>query len=388
MRTRYNKAILASVLLAICIGTNAQRVGIGTSNPLRKLSVTGSIMVDQNSNNTGTLDSAALVFGNAGLAGISSKQNAPTPHDLTFWTAGVANMHLSSTGNLGIGGPAGDGRRLTVRNGSAKIEGELSVDENIYGWGDFTHTGRAGIGGPADQMYRLRVWGTTYVGGGLQTSGHVGIGGEIDPDYKLRVWNGNSRFGGDLYATGNAAFGGAVDNDYRLKVYGGSTLLDGDLRATGKMSVGGTVDNNFRFRVYGGNSRFGGNVEITGDVTAANVDVSNSLTVGGKGSVRSNGSSPLRIGFDQRSINVVIPANEAVAVVADITDFSGDNDDVRVFVSQFAPGGAGTLLWPNIIVSISSVNAANDTCVIWLHNRSGSSGTLTGTLYLTTIAKN
>lgn len=337
--------------------TAAQKVGIGTNSPLRKLAVTGSIMVDQNSNNTGTLDSAALVFGNAGHAGISSRQNGLDPQSLTFWTNNMAHMYLSNQGSLGIGGSSSTSHRLRVV-GNAVVEGNLNAFSNIFAQG---HMG---------------------------TQNNMGIGGAYDLEYRLRVYNGNSRFGGDLYATGSGAFGGPVDSDYRLKVVGGNSIFDGDLRATGSMSVGGNVDNEFRFRVWGGNSRFGGNVEITGNVTTANVDISNSLTIGGNGSVRSNGPSSLRVGFDEKNINVVIPANEAVSVAANITDFSGDNDDVRVFVSQFVPGGVGSLFWPNIIVSISHVNATNNTCLIWLHNRSSAQGTLTGTLYLTTIAKN
>lgn len=81
------------------------------------------------------------------------------------------------------------------------------------------------------------------------------------------------------------------------------------------------------------------------------------------------------------------PANEAIPVIADITDFSGDND-MRVFVSQFTPGQFVSLLWPNIIVSGSNVNTTNKSCLIWLHNCTGFTGRLTRTVYLTTVAKN
>lgn len=63
--------------------TQAQSFGIGTATPIKKLSLTGSVMVDQNSHNNGLLDSAALVFGNAGRAGITSRQNGIDAQSLT-----------------------------------------------------------------------------------------------------------------------------------------------------------------------------------------------------------------------------------------------------------------------------------------------------------------
>lgn len=389
MKAKYYRPIAASILLTACfsISASAQRVGIGTSNPLRKLAVTGSIMVDQNSNNTGTLDSAALVFGNAGLAGISSRQNGAAPHDLTFWTGNNPSMHLSATGNLGIGAPSSNSYRLHVE-GDTKLDGSLNVDEDVFVWGNIRTVGRIGIGISPDPLFSLRVAGSSYLSGNLTSTGNIAFGGDVDEDYRLRVWNGNSRFGGDLYATGNAAFGGAVDPDYRLKIYGGNSLLDGDLRATGKMSIGGSVDNNFRFRVYGGNSRFGGNVEITGDVTASNVDISNGLTIGGNGSVRSNGPSSLRIGFNEKTVDILVPADNAVTVTANISDFSGDNDDVRVSLNQIDLLSGNTLFSSNISIIITEVDPVADTCTLRIRNLSNSNATLKATIYLTTIAKN
>lgn len=353
--------VLTLFLLLSIFAANAQNVGIGTSNPQRKLTVNGSIMVDQGNQNDGTLDTSAIVFGTFGGAGINSKKVGSGAHGLTFWTGGLANMNISSGGNVGIGG--------------------------------------------ASSTQRLRVYGTGHFEGNLSTEGtfqalnYVAVGGNLDATYRLRVYDGASRFGGDMHATGNVAFGGDVDPAYRLRVIGGNTRFGGDMHATGNVAFGGDVDNAFRLRVYGGNSRFGGNVEITGSATANSMSVDNALsagsltvngavTIGGKGSVRSNGASPLRIGFSQKTVDVVINANSEVAIVADISDFSGDNDDVRVFVSQIVPDGAGSPYWPRMTIMVTGVNAANDTCLIWIHNQTGVNAVMKGTIYLTTIAKN
>ena len=337
------KAVITSFLFIICFKNtiNAQRVGIGTNTPLRKLSVTGSIMVDQSSTNNGSLDSAALVFGNGGNAGISSRQIGGDPQSLTFWTNGIPYMNLSSQGDLGVGGSANASYRLWVKNGHARISGNAYVDEEI------------------------------------SSEGSAAFGGPVTPEYRLRVWGGDTRLGGDMHATGNVAFGTTPNPNYRFLVQNGSTFLDGPLRVTGNMAVNGMVDDNFKLRVYGGNSRFGGDVEVAGN-----------MTIGGNGSVRSNGPSSLRIGFDAKQVNVPLGANSGLTVTANITDFSGDHDDVRVSVSQIDLEPGNTMFLDFLTVHVISVDAAANTCQLRLVNRGNVAATLAATIYLTTIAKN
>lgn len=355
----YIRLTMLTALLMLSIASSyAQNVGIGTVAPQRKLTVSGSIMLDQGNQNDGTLDTAALIFGAAGTVGINSKKTGSGSNGLSFWTGGNANLNISSTGNVGIGGASNSLYRLRVHGGNSFFDGDTHNE------GSFNAFGNAAIGGNVDPAYRLRVYdGHTRFGGDMHATGNVTIGGDLDPTYKLRVIGGNSRFGGDLYATGNVAFGGDVDNAFRL-------------------------------RVWGGNSRFGGNVEITGNatvdntLTTNNLNVGNSMTIDGKGSVRSNGPSPLRIGFDHKTVDVFIAANSAVWVTANITEFSGDNDDVRVFVSQITQDAGSSLSWSHIGINVMTPDPGTDTVIIWLHNRSGGNGILKGTFYLTTIAKN
>jgi hypothetical protein len=209
----------------------------------------------------------------------------------------------------------------------------------------------------------------------------------------LRVYDGNARIGGDFHATGNAAIGGGVDNNFRLRIYDGNARVGGNAEITGQLTagsaaIGGAIDDNFRLRIYDGNARVGGNAEITGHLTAGSVAIDNTLTIGGNGSVRSNGGSPLRIGFDAKNVDVYIANNDKVSVTANITDFSGGIDDIRVMVSHVVGDVGSSLPWPEMIFTIMGPNSGTDTCLIWITNKSGENGILKGTIYLTTIAKN
>lgn len=361
--------LLLLLHVAVATAVNAQNVGIGTSSPLRKLSVTGSLMVDQNNNNMGTLDSAALVFGSAGVSGISSRKTVGgDQHNLVFWAGGTPYMNLSPTGNLGIGGNYSPTLRLWVRNGNTWLEGNAEVA------GTLEVQQNTAVGGAVDPLYRLRVYGgNARVGGDFHATGNAAFGGEVDPDYRLRVIGGNSRFGGDMHATGNMGVGGLPDNTHRLRVYNGSSFFDGSLQVTGHTTVNSLGST--------------GNISTNATITAGNVNVNNSLTIDGKGSVRSNGPSPLRIGFDERPVNVFLVANSATTVTANITDFTGDNDDVRVMVSQIAFGAGNTMFSENLIVHVVSVDAAANTCNLRIVNRGNVAVTLVATIYLTTIAK-
>lgn len=380
------------LILLFQFQTAAQNIGIGTNNPTRKLSVNGTVMVDHGNQNNGTLDSAALLFGTGG-AGITSKKSAGVGNQgLNLWTNGLPRFIIAANGNIGIAGEPNTLYKLRVYGGHVGIDSSLYVQRSLYAYGN------SAIGGDIDPDFKFRVNGNSRFTA-LQTSGNVTIGGTLDNTYRLRVVGGNSRFGGDMYATGYVAFGGDVDPDYRLRVWDGDSRFGGNMHATGNVAFGGLPDNNFRLRVHSGSSYFGGPVQIAshlntnsigaaGTIDALNIAVSNTLTIGGNGSVRSNGPSPLRIGFDSKTVDVFLAGGGMVAVTANITAFSGGNDDVRVFVSQIKANAGNNLAFANLHIAVTDIDAAANTCSLSIKNMSNLNSTLSATIYLTTIAKN
>jgi hypothetical protein len=233
----------------------------------------------------------------------------------------------------------------------------------------------------------------------LRVADYAAVGGGLDSNFRLRVYDGNSRFGGSVEATSNMTIGGSLDNTYRLRVIGGNSRFGGDAQVTGRMAIGGDMDDNFRLRVYDGNSRFGGNAQVTGTMdVGGNIDVTGqlnagsvntgALAIGGKGSVRSDGLSPLRIGFSSKYIDYFFTGGEIREFTANITDFEGDNDDIRIVVSQFQQAGGSPEAWERMLITIRDVDAATNTCKIKIRNTASGQLEVKGTLYLMCVAKN
>jgi hypothetical protein len=424
------KIFLLAALSAITISMQAQNVGIGTNAPTKKLSVNGSIVVDHEETSQGKLDSASLLFGKNGLVGITSAKGLNiNSGGIDMWTNGLRRISVNENGNTGIGTLANNIHRLNV-NGKLNVTGNISTSDSL------TVNGHVGIGINPQPGYKLRVGGMSRFGdhvymddrlfvanlfeasGGAIVSGgpleaydvrvnrtlrvadYAAVGGTLDSNFRLRVYDGNSRFGGSVEATSNMTIGGSLDNTYRLRVIGGNSRFGGNAQVTGRMAIGGDMDDNFRLRVYDGNSRFGGNAEVTGTLdVGGNIDAAGqvnavsvntgALAIGGKGSVRSDGLSPLRIGFSSKYIDVTLPAGAIQEYTVNIADFTGDNDDVRVMVSQFQSAiGSNINSWERTLITVSEVNAAADTCKISVHNTSAGQFTVKGTIYLSVIVKN
>ena len=306
-------------------------------------------------------------------------------------------IERSTAQNVGIGTNSPTSKLHVV--GTLRSTGNITADANLF------VDGYTGLGVASNPSYRLLVSGESrFQGDGtftgtlagnalisettLRVDDKAAIGGAIDNAYKLRVYAGNTRLGGDAQVTGNMAIGGDLDALYRLRVYDGNARIGGEFHATGNVGIGSTPDAAYKLRVYGGNSRFDGNATITGDLSVSNVDITSTLTIAGKGSVRSNGSSALRIGFDSKWINHNFLAGEVAFFTANITSFSGGYDDVRIFVSQYQNEAGGENALQFFGISITNINGSDDTCEIRLKNLSPYTIQLTGTLYLTTIAKN
>ena len=176
------KIITLHLLLSASIACFSQNVGIGTNSPLKKLSVNGSLLIDQENNNTGSADSAAIRFGTNSVIGFSSNQDigGVNPFGLDFWTNGVNRMNISSTGNVGIntGNPLyrldvnGSARTSSLQTGTILATGNIGSDSDIIANDDLF---------AADD---LQVIDDANIGG------NVGVGATPSASYKLNV-NGN-----------------------------------------------------------------------------------------------------------------------------------------------------------------------------------------------------
>jgi len=107
-------------------------VGIGTTNPGDKLSVAGTITVDYNNQNNGTVNNI-LRFGSGGdVTGIGSYRPGVSPvnyHGLDFYTGGTKRMAIDVTGNVGIG-TSTPAAKLDVE-GNVKIADGTQADGKV-----------------------------------------------------------------------------------------------------------------------------------------------------------------------------------------------------------------------------------------------------------------
>ena len=398
------KLLFAALLLLVHVAASSQNMGVGTDTPTKKLSVAGSIAVDHDNTNTGSLDSAALVFGTGpSLVGIFSQKTpgSGSYNGLDFWTNGQRRMIITEDGTVGINvqnpDPNADlfvGGKIdsyffetntATINANAFVGSDLNVGDQLFingspyysnyrltvnegdsyfgGNGHFTGslisdgflTVNDGISANEDIYSWGQVRGTT-----LRATQYMGVGGLADPAYRLRVWDGNSRFGGDVQVTGN-------------------------IDAGAYMAVGGAIDPVYRLRVYNGNSRFGGDVQVTGNLDAGEITTS---TINGTGVMHSAGPSSLRMGFDVENINLVLGGGNQTDVTVNITDFDGGAGDVRVFISQFAPDPLPQYAnWHDFSFHIHSVDPVNDTCKLRITNTTNGNLSIKGTLYLASVAK-
>ncbi|HSK14350.1 MAG TPA: hypothetical protein VK907_14110 [Phnomibacter sp.] len=297
----------------------------------------------------------------------------------------VCSIHLSvHAQKVGIGTNNPQAELHVV---GTMIGHSLQVTGSVFAQQNGRFDGRVSINGVPNDSYRLLVNnGHTFLGGNLnvandgiidnnfRVNGRVGINGATDASYGLIVNNSNSYFQGNTITTGTAFMQGnmIVSND---------GIIDNNLRVNGRVGINGPTNANFGLYVNNSNSYFQGNVTVSGTLNAPG-----DLTIKGNGHVRSNGSSSLRVGFNSKYVNVNIPAGNSVAVQANIANFTGVVDNVRVMVAQVVNDN-GSLPWSLVNITVMGVNAADNTCLLWLHNTASVAGVLKGTIYLTTIAK-
>ena len=189
--------IVSSCLATICLCAYnfsvAQNVGIGTQNPSKRLSVNGSLLVDQNNTNAGILDSAALLFGTSTGVGIFSNRAVQgiNTNGMDFWTNSQRRLIITSAGYVGIGlGNAAPSVMLDVQGG-IRSRTQISSDNSIYA------------------QYDIIAYGQLFAEGNGTVHGYLGVGTNPDASYRLKV-NGNALIQTNLTATGTITAGGSI----------------------------------------------------------------------------------------------------------------------------------------------------------------------------------
>lgn len=362
---RVHKILLATSLFFTAIQAYCQNVGIGTTSPEKLLSVAGSIAVDHDNQNSGTLDSAALVFGSSALVGITSNKmpGFASTNGLEFWTAGTRRMFLTEDGRLSLGSSYPEVPfKLHV---AGHVKSESLHSNNIY------------------------ISANGILGGSLEVGNNIGINGPPYANiYGLTVNNKKSWLGGETSVKGPIYADGDIKSNQTLigeNVSCSGKVFSPAIQASQMAAIGGQPDPNYKLRVYSGNTRLGGDVVVLGTLTADEVSIDK---INGKGVVRSNGNSSLRVGFDYCWLNHTLSAGNQTDVTANISEFSGGPNDVRVFVSQFDPDPLPQYVnWHDFTFHIHSVNPVNNTCKVRITNTTNGNLSIRGYLYLTSIAK-
>lgn len=161
----------------------------------------GSVLIDQNNESNGTLDSAALRFGTATGVGISSNR-MPTgvnSNGLNFFTGGINRIVVTPGGFVGI----------NVLNPEYRLQvGGSVAANNFYSDGLLT----AGTG--------------TFSGNLSIPSGYMAIGASATTSHRLRV-NGILLVNTNIGADGNARIDGTMN-------IGGATSIGGKITNEGK----------------------------------------------------------------------------------------------------------------------------------------------------------
>lgn len=377
----------------------AQNVGIGTQTPQKLLSVNGSIILDQGNSNFGTLDSAALLFGNLGGVGISSqKTNGDLQWGLSLWTNNLPRLNIRNNGNVGIG--------TTDPTSTLHVIGNINASSFIY-TPQAHFTTRVGINGWANASYRLHVQnGDSYFEGKGTFDGAVGVGGVNNTGHQFYV-NGTSRFTGTVNLNGilngmsagftnNVVVGTTVSVGTNATIgnnlnVGNDGIIDGNFRVNGRVGINGATNANYGLIVNNANSYFQGNTITTGNATVqGNTSLQGNLTIKGNGHVRSNGASSLLVGFTTKAVSLTVPAGGSLDVEVSLPAFNSAND-MRVQINQFEPSTAsgGFYYYQPALFNwyVYDVNPATNSCKIRVKNNHHIERYLYGVFYLTTTQR-
>lgn len=307
-----------AVSLLFCQAIFAQRVGIGTSTPLARLAVDSGIMIDQANLNQGNLVAGALQFGSDGLVGIarSTVNGSGARKGISFFTNGTRRMTIDSVGRVGIG--------TTAPLQAFQVSGNVFV------------TGNIGVGNITDPLYDLHVSGSARIGGFL------GINADPSSSFSLNV-------SGDAYfQNSNMGINIAPSSVYSL-------YAAGSVRFTDAVRIDGELNPN--------------NPLIIGN----NTSVAGSLTVGGRGIVRSNGSAQWRL------VRVTVGYSGGIAANSDVLGAAlglnlGGATLAGIFVGPIVQVGAGASNLQSI--GLVPADVSNTGCRFIITNASGTNANL------------
>ena len=357
------KLFLSGLMVYSAVILYAQNVGISKINPLEKLHVGGSMRVDND---------------------LIAYQNGVVYDSLVVgYLAGAAQARVRVIG--------GKTRTETLTAGG---EGFLNKMFSVYGDAQVTDN---------TLLSSLNVTGSGTVTGNARIDGRIGINGATNASYGLMVNNANSYFQGDAIITGNKRINGRLGvngatnasyglivNDANSYLQGSATVLtdaviNGNSRIDGRIGINGYTNANYGLMVNNAHSFFQGNLTVTG-----NLNVLGTSNLNGAGTVTSNGSSSIRIGFIQYHINKVLFGNEDGYETFDLPEFGPNVDDIRVSVYQYIDGyndpwvsNPEDFRW-----WISDINPDNNTARVRVRNLAPYAGAIRGDLYILVMIRN
>jgi hypothetical protein len=286
----------------------AQNVGVGVQKPNERLEVAGKMLIEEN---------------------LIAYQNGVINDSLL-----VGNLIGETNAKLRVIG--GFTRTDTLTAGGEGFPGKM-----------FSAYGDARVSGNT-LLSSLNVTGQGTINENARIDGRIGINGATHPSYGLMVNTSNSFFQGDITVTennrinGRVGINGATNASYGLVVNNAASYLQGSVgvlndavvhgnaRINGRIGINGFTNNNYGLMVNNAHSFFQGNLTVTG-----NLNVQGSPDFNGPGSVVSNGSSSIRIGFIHYHINKVLFGNDDGYDTFSLPEFGANVDDIRVSVFQY-----------------------------------------------------
>ncbi|MBL0355702.1 MAG: hypothetical protein IPP72_01900 [Chitinophagaceae bacterium] len=255
--------------------SNSGNVGIGTSNPLARLSVDSSIMVDQANSNQGFLDRSSLYFGSDKKVGIvrSFLTGSAGRNGIGFFTSNTRRMTIDSTGQVGIG-TINPLQTLHV-NGNTYLSGFVGIGsttpdyayENLLGY-NYMFYG-LGVGTVPNSTYMLdvgsalpsRIRGALTVDGAFTVNDNASVDGTLTVDGAFTV-NNNAAVDGTLTVNNGKGVAYNANSGTNLRIYSFTTATFGAVLGPHDISAEGAIAFNGGFT--GTPKVFVGDIDVTG----------------------------------------------------------------------------------------------------------------------------